>query len=134
MTPALPGPFHRMVSDDCSFHSRLAWVGVVKASATITVTAAVAALSLSLAACGGKNPPAVTADCTQRQPDGSHKVVADELCDRHAGGSAWIYGGSYHNGYVSGGSQARPPRTDISTRSGRTVVGGFGGSGRGGGS
>ncbi|GHE31300.1 hypothetical protein GCM10017673_37530 [Streptosporangium violaceochromogenes] len=107
------------------------------ASCGVTV-AALAALSLSLVAACSDDPdvPPVTADCVVRQPDGSYQAVDDKLCDTGSGSSfVWIYDGRHDSrtGRVSGGTFRRPPQTNITARSGRVVVGGFGGSARAGG-
>lgn len=106
----------------------------MKASKTITLATALVALSVSLAACSDEpETPPVTADCVQKQPDGTLKAVDDDLCDDSRGGGSsfvWIYGGHYSNGHVTGGSHQKPANTNISSRSGKTIVGGFGQSGR----
>ncbi|MFI6296780.1 hypothetical protein ACIBEJ_34685 [Nonomuraea sp. NPDC050790] len=106
----------------------------MKASKTIVVATALVALSLSLAACGDDSE-SVTADCVVKQADGSHKAVDDDLCDRsggHGSSFVWIYGGTSSGGYIRGGTTTRPANTNISTRSGKTIVGGFGSSSKGG--
>ncbi|WP_152990180.1 hypothetical protein [Sphaerimonospora mesophila] len=83
----------------------------------------------------------MTADCAAKQRDGSYRAVADSYCDNHrssgghgGGGFVWIYGGSHaSNGTVTGGTLTRPQNTNISSRSGRVIVGGFGGNAKGGG-
>lgn len=106
----------------------------MKASKSITISA-LAALSLALVPGCSDDSDTVTADCVVKQPDGSYKAVDDDLCDKdgHGGSSfIWIYGGTSHGGYVRGGTMQRPANTNISTRSGKTVVGGFGSSSKGG--
>jgi hypothetical protein len=110
----------------------------VKASKTITI-ATLTALSLSLTACADNNSSTVVADCAARQPDGSYKAVDDKHCDKHSGGGGgggafvWMYGGTRaSNGRIHGGTLHKPANTNINTRSGRVVVGGFGSSGKGG--
>ncbi|MEV1171619.1 hypothetical protein [Nonomuraea sp. NPDC049784] len=109
-----------------------------RASTTVTVTTALAALSLSLSACGGDtSAPSVTADCVVQQPDGSYKAVDDNYCDdddNDHDSFVWIYGGtSSHNGHIYGGTRQRPSHTNVTSRSGKVVVGGFGGTSKGGG-
>ncbi|MBX6768114.1 MAG: hypothetical protein IRY90_13345 [Actinomadura rubrobrunea] len=113
----------------------------------------VSALSLTLAACG----KTTTAYCVDRLSytgigSGSYKVVPDEYCERDYpvyspdyGRYFWYYGakrvshGSYSSGggtggtYVTGGSRYKPSTGKIKTSSGKTLRGGFGGSGRSGG-
>ncbi|MFI6496833.1 hypothetical protein [Nonomuraea typhae] len=102
----------------------------MKASKTITVATAVVALSVSLAACG--EDKTVTADCVDKA---TGKILPDSHCSSggSAGGGVFIYGGTVGgDGRVSGGSYSKPANTNISTRSGKVLVGGFGGSGKGG--
>ncbi|MEU4513247.1 hypothetical protein AB0G05_27435 [Nonomuraea wenchangensis] len=106
-----------------------------KASRSVAVAAALATLSVSVVACAD-SAPAVTADCVVKQPNGQYKAVDDDYCDdRRGGGSSfiWIYGGTSRGGYVSGGTTYRPANTNITSRSGKVVVGGFGGSAKSGG-
>ncbi|MFI7641943.1 hypothetical protein [Nonomuraea sp. NPDC049400] len=111
-----------------------------RASTTVTVTTALAALSLSLSACGSdpsedSSAPSVTADCVVQQPDGSYKAVDDDYCDdddNDRDSFVWIYGGSSsHNGHIYGGTRQRPSNTNITSRSGKVIVGGFGGTSKG---
>lgn len=106
---------------------------VRKATKSITLVA-LAAVSLAMvAAC---DEPDTVADCVVKQPDGSYKKVDDDKCDRNGGsyGSyVWVYGGSTsRDGYVHGGTLQAPSRGTVSTRSGTTIRGGFGGHGGGG--
>ena len=115
----------------------------------------VSALSLTLAACG----KTTTAYCVDRLSftglgSGSYRVVPDYYCERtypftspDYGRYFWYYGAKrvsddsrYNSGssstsgtYVSGGSRYAPSRGKIKTSSGKTLRGGFGGSGRSGG-
>lgn len=112
----------------------------MKASQTITI-ATLTALSLSLTACAdtGSGSGAVTADCVTRQPDGTYKSVDDKHCGKTTSGGGgggayvWMYGGTRaSDGRIHGGTLHKPANTNINTRSGRVVVGGFGSSGKGG--
>ncbi len=109
----------------------------MKSSKNVTIGAALIALSVSIAACSD-DEKGVTADCVQRQPDGSTKVVSDSKCSSGGGSSSgfvWLYGGSYSNGRVTGGSYTKPAGTNITSRGGAPIVrGGFGGTGHGAGS
>ena len=101
----------------------------MKASKSVTVATTVVALSLSVAACGSSS---VTADCVER---GTNRVLPDKHCSTAGGGSSgvFIYGGTPGpDGRVQGGTYTKPPNTNINTRSGKVVVGGFGSSGKGG--
>ncbi|GGS84790.1 hypothetical protein GCM10010156_49270 [Planobispora rosea] len=114
-----------------------------KSSHSIALTT-LSALSLTLAATACKpetaapepTTPPVTADCVVVESDGSYRPVDDDRCDDSDSGSGfvWIYGGTYHphTGRISGGTRSKPAGTNISTRSGKVIVGGFGSSGKGG--
>ena len=109
----------------------------MKASKHVTL-GALAALSLAIVStgCASREADKVTADCVVKETDGDLKIVDDQYCSSgDAGGSGyvWIYGASPSSpGYVRGGSYRRPPNTNISTRSGKVIVGGFGSSSKGG--
>ncbi|RCG27216.1 hypothetical protein DQ384_26210 [Sphaerisporangium album] len=100
-----------------------------KASTAITLVA-LGALSLAMVtACSDDDGPTVAADCVIREADGKLKAVDDKYCSNSGGGGGhstssfvWIYGGSYSNGHVYGGSYTKPPNTNIASRSGRTVL------------
>ncbi|MEU6035428.1 hypothetical protein ABZ801_08450 [Actinomadura sp. NPDC047616] len=108
----------------------------------------VSALSLTLAACSSKT---TTAWCVDRQAipagnvKGGYKVVSDFYCERtysytspDYGRYFWYYGGKRTSDsgsgstYVSGGSHYAPSKGKIKSSSGKTLRGGFGGSGRSG--
>lgn len=97
----------------------------------------VSALSVTLAATGCAEEKTVTADCVKR---GTNEVVSDRECKSGGSSFVWIYGGTVYNGtgttggrrYVKGGSSVMPPKTNINTRSGTTLRGGFGSSSKGG--
>ncbi|SDH68062.1 hypothetical protein SAMN05421505_12056 [Sinosporangium album] len=105
-----------------------------KSSASVPA-AAVAALSLLLTGCADEST--VTADCVIRQADGTYKVVDDDKCDRGGSSSSsfvWIYGGTHNSSTrrITGGTMTKPSNSNISTRSGKVITGGFGGSGKSG--
>ncbi|MFC6085773.1 hypothetical protein [Sphaerisporangium aureirubrum] len=109
-----------------------------KASTNITLIA-LGALSLAMVALSyGSDEPDVTADCVEQQSDGSYLAVEDGYCGAgggtHGGGAfIWLYGGSRNSdGRITGGSISRPPKGNISTRSGTVIRGGIGGHGGGG--
>ncbi|WP_188187575.1 hypothetical protein [Nonomuraea sp. SYSU D8015] len=104
-----------------------------KSSKKIELASIATIAALVMTACS--SGPDVVADCVERtpQPDGTHRIVADENCDRGHSAFYYIYGGSSHGGYVRGGTTIRPSNANISTRSGTVISrGGFGGGGRGG--
>jgi len=107
----------------------------------------VSALSLTLVACSSKT---TIAYCVDRRAiptgnvQGGYKVVPDFFCERtysytspDYGRYFWYYGGrrssdSSGSSYVSGGSHYAPSRGKIKSSTGKTLRGGFGGSGRSG--
>lgn len=103
----------------------------MKATRSVTLVT-LSAVSLALAACSS-DEPTTTADCVARQQNGQYKKVDDDRCDRSGGSRGayvWYYGGSAgRDGYVRGGTFQRPATGSISTRSGTTIRGGFGGHG-----
>ncbi|WP_289009584.1 hypothetical protein [uncultured Thermomonospora sp.] len=112
---------------------------MAKSSKSVTLST-VAVMSVAFAAgCGGGNT--VTADCVVRQPDGRLAAVHESNCQAGGGGGGgkrryeWVYGGKLSGGYVTGGSFVQPGDATVKTRSGRVISrGGFGGSGKSGGS
>jgi hypothetical protein len=105
-----------------------------KATKSITL-ATLAAVSLTMAA-ACSNEKTTTADCVMKQPNGQYKKADDNQCDRNGGSRGayvWYYGGTTtSDGRVRGGTLQRPSTGGISTRSGTTIRGGFGGHGGGG--
>jgi hypothetical protein len=108
---------------------------VRKSSKDIKLASIAALAALVATACS--SGPDVVADCVERtaQPDGTHRIVDDDLCDDGHSAFYYIYGGStYNNHYIRGGTTVRPSNANVSTRSGTTISrGGFGGRGTGGG-
>ena len=85
-----------------------------------------------LSGCG----PSVTQ--TRHCTDGRGRVLPDGECERgtYGGGSRayphWIYGGSYRDGRVTGGSLAPADGARVVTSTGRVISrGGFGSTGGG---
>ncbi|MEU7891726.1 hypothetical protein AB0B45_02550 [Nonomuraea sp. NPDC049152] len=78
----------------------------------------------------------VMADCvdtTTLAADGSYQPVDERFCDGGShSGYTYVYGGAYSSGRVHGATTIRPSNVGISTRTGRVIVGGFGGRGGGG--
>ena len=97
-----------------------------------------------------RSPEGEIPDDDDDEPENGYRVVDDDLCDEDELGEVsipsssgstnaarisyfWYYGGLYRAGRVSGGSLTPPSGDTITTRSGMTARGGFGGGPSGGG-
>ncbi|NRQ31317.1 hypothetical protein HII36_05620 [Nonomuraea sp. NN258] len=101
---------------------------------------AVLSIAVAIAASGSdeEEVPEVVADCViaTQQVDGTYQVVDDRFCNggSHAAYYHWLYGSSTTNrpGYVRGGTRTLPANTNVTSRTGTVIRGGFGSSSKGG--